>query len=146
MAKFVCPSPKDKRVGFSLKSCLGVHSPWTYTATMETWWLFPKFFSANIILVLYGLGMKSKVFCERNNWIKEIMDKGFAVPKIPQKSFVRSAQLAQKDGISLKKALSGVRSSWTKPLILIWPKWQAIHTLDSSAFRLVKALWKADSC
>ena len=79
---------------------------------------------------IFWLGLKTKVFCGKNNWMMEIMNKGLTVPKwglivvrpkipqIPQNLF---GQSAQKFEISLKKDSSGVRSPCTQPRrLLLW--------------------------
>ena len=79
---------------------------WLYPRTMDAWWLFPKFFTANI----FGLGLKSKDFCGK----KQQNDGKFwpKISQIPKMLFGHYAWFADKFGISLNKASSGVCSPW----------------------------------
>ena len=96
--------------------------------TTDSWWLFPKFSLANIIFDIhtFWLGLKSKVFCRKNYWMMEIINKGLSLSKweaentsnnIPK--FIQPS--AQNFEISLKKASLRVRSPCTQPRrLLVW--------------------------
>ena len=101
-------------------------TPYLGTPTTDVWWLFPKFFTPlsylGDIWDIFVLGLKTKVFCRKNNQIHFPMDKGLAVPKwalivrpkIPQmpQKYISPICLPPKPkrlGYHWKKASSDVR-------------------------------------